>query len=291
MELLFLSQGKLLECSCVGFGHRNLPCSNPLLLPKLPDFTSVTRLPLCALFHAHSWLLPTFLQEPGERRGGQRGGGAGDPAASQQRAAGGPGGSPGLGLLAALHPGAPGRGQGCLAAPKNHPQPLAPSCAAASRAVPAQGGFGCHQTSRGPLCPQIEAVLGPAEKNVVAMGAGLAGLAEQLSQLQQSTEQNRLRAGDTRDTAGTAAQRASGAQQVQPGVGQLGHTGTELPSRYSLGWAHGDTAGPALPSRYQPKVWNCQLCPALSQARPSCAGPGTSQHRPTAGFLQSRSQP
>uniref|UniRef100_A0A8C3QWI8 Laminin subunit beta 3 n=1 Tax=Cyanoderma ruficeps TaxID=181631 RepID=A0A8C3QWI8_9PASS len=62
-----------------------------------------------------------------------------------------------------------------------------------------------------------DAVLGPAERSVVAVGAGLAGLAGRLQQLQSGADQNLLRAGDTRDTAGTAAQRASSAQQVRAG--------------------------------------------------------------------------
>ncbi|NWV38853.1 LAMB3 protein, partial [Grantiella picta] len=61
---------------------------------------------------------------------------------------------------------------------------------------------------------EIEAVLGPAERSLVAIGAGLAGLAERLSQLQRDTAQNRLRAGDTRDMAGTAAEQATSAQQA-----------------------------------------------------------------------------
>nr|XP_026652654.1 laminin subunit beta-3 [Zonotrichia albicollis] len=84
---------------------------------------------------------------------------------------------------------------------------------------------------------EIEAVLGPAEKNVVAMGAGLAGLAERLSQLQRSTEQNRLRAGDTRDTAGTAAQQAGRAQQA---LAQVKELYSELQSRLGQGPALGE---------------------------------------------------
>ncbi|NXV66480.1 LAMB3 protein, partial [Molothrus ater] len=84
---------------------------------------------------------------------------------------------------------------------------------------------------------EIEAVLGPAEKNVVAMGAGLAGLAGRLSQLQRSTEQNRLRAGDTRDTAGTAAQQASRAQQA---LAQVKELYSELQSRLGQGPALGE---------------------------------------------------
>ncbi|NXH80692.1 LAMB3 protein, partial [Edolisoma coerulescens] len=68
---------------------------------------------------------------------------------------------------------------------------------------------------------EIEAVLGPAEKNVAAIGAGLAGLAGRLSQLQRGADQNRLRAGDARDVAGTAAQQASSAQQAFAQVREL----------------------------------------------------------------------
>uniref|UniRef100_A0A8C3MWY8 Laminin subunit beta 3 n=1 Tax=Geospiza parvula TaxID=87175 RepID=A0A8C3MWY8_GEOPR len=84
---------------------------------------------------------------------------------------------------------------------------------------------------------EIEAVLGPAEKNVVAMGAGLAGLAGRLSQLQRSTEQNRLRAGDMRDTAGTAAQQAGRAQQA---LAQVKELYSELQSRVGQGPALGE---------------------------------------------------
>ncbi|NWZ95897.1 LAMB3 protein, partial [Nesospiza acunhae] len=84
---------------------------------------------------------------------------------------------------------------------------------------------------------EIEAVLGPAEKNVVAMGAGLAGLAGRLSQLQHSTEQNRLRARDTRDTAGTAAQQAGRAQQA---LAQVKELYSELQSRVGQGPALGE---------------------------------------------------
>ncbi|NXE92810.1 LAMB3 protein, partial [Menura novaehollandiae] len=61
---------------------------------------------------------------------------------------------------------------------------------------------------------EIEAVLGPAEKNVEAIGAQLAGLAGRLSQLQRGADQNLLRAGDTRDTARTAGEQARSAQQA-----------------------------------------------------------------------------
>ncbi|XP_066060077.1 laminin subunit beta-3 [Chamaea fasciata] len=68
---------------------------------------------------------------------------------------------------------------------------------------------------------EIEAVLGPAERSVVAVGAGLAGLAQRLQRLQSGADQNLLRAGDTRDMAGTAAQRASSAQQAFAQVKEL----------------------------------------------------------------------
>ncbi|NWS35122.1 LAMB3 protein, partial [Polioptila caerulea] len=84
---------------------------------------------------------------------------------------------------------------------------------------------------------EIEAVLGPAERNAVAMGAGLAGLAGRLAELQHSAAQNRLRAGDTRDTAGTAAQRASSAQQA---LAQVKALYSELQSRTGQGPALGE---------------------------------------------------
>ncbi|NXW78589.1 LAMB3 protein, partial [Hirundo rustica] len=84
---------------------------------------------------------------------------------------------------------------------------------------------------------EIEAVLGPAEKSVAAVGAGLAGLAERLSRLQRGADQNRLRAGDTRDTAGTAAQRAGGAQQAFAQVKELY---SELQSRMGQGLELGE---------------------------------------------------
>ncbi|XP_072774944.1 laminin subunit beta-3 isoform X1 [Taeniopygia guttata] len=84
---------------------------------------------------------------------------------------------------------------------------------------------------------EVEAVLGPAQGNVAAVGAGLAGLAGRLSQLQRGTEQNRLRAGDTRDTAGTAAQRAGGAQQA---LAQVKELFSELQSRVGQGPALGE---------------------------------------------------
>ncbi|NXQ62581.1 LAMB3 protein, partial [Anthoscopus minutus] len=84
---------------------------------------------------------------------------------------------------------------------------------------------------------EMEAVLGPAEESVVAMGAGLAGLAGRLSQLQHHAAQSRLRAGDTRDTAVTAAQQASSAQQAFAQVKELY---SELQSRLGQGPALGE---------------------------------------------------
>ncbi|NWV73149.1 LAMB3 protein, partial [Dasyornis broadbenti] len=84
---------------------------------------------------------------------------------------------------------------------------------------------------------EIEAVLGPAERSVVAIGAGLAELAGRLSQLQHSTAQNRLRAGDTRDTAATAAQQASSAQQA---LAQVKELYTELQRRMGQSPALGE---------------------------------------------------
>ncbi|XP_017596587.1 PREDICTED: laminin subunit beta-3 [Corvus brachyrhynchos] len=81
---------------------------------------------------------------------------------------------------------------------------------------------------------EIEAVLGPAERNVAAIGAGLAG---RLSQLQRGTDQNRLRAGDMQDMAGTAAQQASSAQQAFAQVKELY---TELQGRMGQSPALGE---------------------------------------------------
>ncbi|KAI1231066.1 Laminin subunit beta-3, partial [Lamprotornis superbus] len=121
--------------------------------------------------------------------------------------------------------------------PQNHPEPCPHPVLQPAELSLHRDGLDVAPCSRGPLCPQIEAVLGPAERNVVAMGAGLAGLAGRLSQLQQSTEQNRLRAGDTRDTAGTAAQRASTAQQAFSRVKELY---SELQGRMEQGPALGE---------------------------------------------------
>ncbi|NWI48280.1 LAMB3 protein, partial [Picathartes gymnocephalus] len=84
---------------------------------------------------------------------------------------------------------------------------------------------------------EIGAVLGPAERNLLALGAGLAGLAGRLSQLRRGTEQNLLRAGDARDTAGTAAQQASSAQQA---LAQVKELYSQLQSRMGQGPALGE---------------------------------------------------
>ncbi|XP_071434693.1 laminin subunit beta-3 isoform X1 [Pithys albifrons albifrons] len=68
---------------------------------------------------------------------------------------------------------------------------------------------------------EIEAVLGPAEKNVAALGSQLDGLAGRLEQLQRGADQNRLRATDTRHTAETAAEQARSAQQAFEQVKQM----------------------------------------------------------------------
>ncbi|NXC37050.1 LAMB3 protein, partial [Campylorhamphus procurvoides] len=68
---------------------------------------------------------------------------------------------------------------------------------------------------------EIEAVLGPAEKNVAAIGAQLDGLMGRLEKLQRGADQNRLRATDTRHTAETAGEQARSAQQAFEQVKQL----------------------------------------------------------------------
>ncbi|NWI49903.1 LAMB3 protein, partial [Calyptomena viridis] len=68
---------------------------------------------------------------------------------------------------------------------------------------------------------EIEAVLGPAEKNVAAIGGQLDGLEEQLQRLQRGADQNRLRATDTRHTASTAGEQARSAQQAFEQVKQM----------------------------------------------------------------------
>lgn len=125
---------------------------------------------------------------------------------------------------------------------QSEPEPLPRVCPSASSAAPCPGGLVCvSPLLTGSLCPQIEAVLGPAESSVGAVGAGLAGLEARLERLQRGAEQNRLRAGDTRDTAGTAAQRASSAQQVRAGLCPLlEQHSTALPRLRRLSWAgHG----------------------------------------------------
>ncbi|KAM6108146.1 laminin subunit beta-3 [Pterocles gutturalis] len=68
---------------------------------------------------------------------------------------------------------------------------------------------------------EIEAVLGPAEKNVQSIAGQLDGLMERLSQLQRGADQNRLRATDARQTAGQAGEEAGNAQQAFEQVKQL----------------------------------------------------------------------
>ncbi|KFO94390.1 Laminin subunit beta-3, partial [Buceros rhinoceros silvestris] len=68
---------------------------------------------------------------------------------------------------------------------------------------------------------EIEAVLGPAEKNVQSVAGQLDGLMERLSQLQRSADQNRLRATDTRQTAEKAGEQARSAQQAFEQVKQM----------------------------------------------------------------------
>ncbi|KAM6311047.1 laminin subunit beta-3 [Podargus strigoides] len=61
---------------------------------------------------------------------------------------------------------------------------------------------------------EIEAVLGPAEKNVRSLAGQLDGLVERLQQLQRGADRNRLRATDTRHTASEAGEQARSAQQA-----------------------------------------------------------------------------
>ncbi|NXH74583.1 LAMB3 protein, partial [Hydrobates tethys] len=68
---------------------------------------------------------------------------------------------------------------------------------------------------------EIEAVLGPAEKNVKSIAGQLDGLTETLSRLQRGTAQNRLRATDARQTAGGAGEQAGSAQQAFKQVKQM----------------------------------------------------------------------
>ncbi|NXJ74329.1 LAMB3 protein, partial [Trogon melanurus] len=68
---------------------------------------------------------------------------------------------------------------------------------------------------------EIEAVLGPAERNVQSITGQLGELMERLSQLQRRAEQSRLRATDARRTAEEAGERASSAQQAFEQVKQM----------------------------------------------------------------------
>ncbi|NXO02892.1 LAMB3 protein, partial [Rhinopomastus cyanomelas] len=68
---------------------------------------------------------------------------------------------------------------------------------------------------------EIEAVLGPTEKNMQSIAGQLDGLTERLSQLQHRADQNRLRATDARQTASEAGEQASSAQQAFEEVKQL----------------------------------------------------------------------
>ncbi|NXW65110.1 LAMB3 protein, partial [Eurystomus gularis] len=68
---------------------------------------------------------------------------------------------------------------------------------------------------------EIEAVLGPAEKNVQSIAGQLDGLMEKLSQLQRGADQNRLRATDARQTAEEAAEQARSVQQAFEEVKQM----------------------------------------------------------------------
>ncbi|NWS77066.1 LAMB3 protein, partial [Crotophaga sulcirostris] len=68
---------------------------------------------------------------------------------------------------------------------------------------------------------EIEAVLGPAEKNVKSIAGQLDGLVERLSQLQRGADQNRLRATDARQTAEEAGEQARSAQQAFEQVKQM----------------------------------------------------------------------
>ncbi|NXL56178.1 LAMB3 protein, partial [Chordeiles acutipennis] len=61
---------------------------------------------------------------------------------------------------------------------------------------------------------EIEAVLGPAEKNVKSIAGQLDGLMERLLGLQGRADQNRLRVTDAQQTAGTAGEEARSAQQA-----------------------------------------------------------------------------
>ncbi|KFW72703.1 Laminin subunit beta-3, partial [Pygoscelis adeliae] len=68
---------------------------------------------------------------------------------------------------------------------------------------------------------EIEAVLGPAEKNVKSLAGQLDGLMERLSQLQRGADQNHLRATDAQQMAGEAGEQARSAQQAFEQVKQM----------------------------------------------------------------------
>ncbi|NWS96978.1 LAMB3 protein, partial [Mionectes macconnelli] len=84
---------------------------------------------------------------------------------------------------------------------------------------------------------EIEAVLGPTQKNVAAIRAQLDGLGERLERLRRGADQNRLRATDTRHTAETAGQQARSAQQAFEQVKQMY---SELKSRMEQSPALGE---------------------------------------------------
>uniref|UniRef100_A0A8C3C2P2 Laminin subunit beta 3 n=1 Tax=Cairina moschata TaxID=8855 RepID=A0A8C3C2P2_CAIMO len=68
---------------------------------------------------------------------------------------------------------------------------------------------------------EIEAVLGPAERNAQAVAEELAALREGLRQLQQAEGQNRLRASDAQRAAAAAGEKAGRAQQSFQQVKQM----------------------------------------------------------------------
>ncbi|XP_051494893.1 laminin subunit beta-3 isoform X2 [Apus apus] len=84
---------------------------------------------------------------------------------------------------------------------------------------------------------EIEAVLGPAEKNLQAMVAQLEGLGEQLSVLQGRAAQNRLRGSEAGQTGSEAGQRARSTQQAFEQVKQMY---TELKGRMEQSPALGE---------------------------------------------------
>lgn len=139
-------------------------------------------------------------------------------------------------------------------------------------------------SSCGALCFQIEAVLGPAEKNVKSIASQLDGLTERLSQLQHGADQNRLRATDAQQTAEQAGEQARSAQQVRGS---------------SMAKARAVTALRRFPAVIRRQI---QLCPGtfLDEARRlSCSGHGlcivmslliNPMHYPTTEIFQDLSQ-